>query len=84
MNSNIGIASKDLSVVEVTDTHIKNCNYGLVLLQKKPEFGPSVIIVNSSALIGSKVDMLIEKKSKVILDNKVIMGSKKNVGKMFY
>ncbi len=83
-NSNIGIASKDLSVVEVIDSKIENCNYGLVLLQKKPEFGPSEILLNNTPLLSSKVEMLIEKNSKVILNKTVIMGTKKNVADIFY
>ena len=33
-NANIGLASKDLSVVEVLNSKIESCNYGIVLLQK--------------------------------------------------
>ena len=35
--ANIGIASKDLSLVKINNSSISDCNYGLVLLQKKPE-----------------------------------------------
>lgn len=83
-NSNIGIASKDLSIVEVIDSKIENCNYGLVLLQKKPEFGPSEIQLKNTPLLNSKVEMLVEKNSKVIMNNTVIMGTKKNIGDIFY
>ena len=83
-SSNIGIASKDLSVVEVTDSKIETCNYGLVLLQKKPEFGPSVIILKNTPLLDSKIEMLIEKRSKVIVDGTEVIGTEKNVADMFY
>jgi len=83
-NSNIGIASKDLSVVEVINSKVETCNYGIVLLQKKPEFGPSIIILNNTPLLDSKKDMLIEKHSKVIVDGAEILGTEKNVGEIFY
>ncbi|MFK5856196.1 MAG: right-handed parallel beta-helix repeat-containing protein, partial [Bacteroidota bacterium] len=83
-NSNIGIASKDLSTVEVTNSKIETCNYGLVLLQKKPEFGPSTIFFKNSTILNSKVEMLIEKHSKVIAEGVEIKGKEKNVGEMFY
>jgi len=83
-SSNIGIASKDLSVVEVIDSKIDSCNYGLVLLQKKPEFGPSVIILRNTTISNSKTEMLIEKHSRVVVDGVEIIGTKKNVGEMFY
>ena len=83
-NSNIGVASKDLSVVEVINSKIESCNYGIVLLQKKPEFGPSVITLENTPLLDSKIEMLIEENSKVIVGDTVIMGTEKNVGKIFY
>ncbi len=82
--SNIGIASKDLSMVDVSNSIVKDCNYGIVLLQKKPEYGPSVIKLTNTQLVNSKVEMLIEKNSKVIVNDGVIMGTKKDVLKLFY
>lgn len=82
--ANIGFASKDLSVVEVIDSKVETCNYGIVLLQKKPEFGPSVMILKNTLLIDTKVEMLIEEGSKVDVDGKIIIGKEKNLSDVFY
>jgi hypothetical protein len=44
-NSNIGIASKDLSKVFIENIHLQNCQQGFVAYQKKAEFGGSLIDV---------------------------------------
>ena len=43
----IGVASKDLSIVELKNITLKNCNKGFAAYQKKPEFGPGTIKVKS-------------------------------------
>ncbi len=83
-NSNIGFASKDLSVVEVVDSKVESCNYGIVLLQKKSEFGPSSMILKNTIILNSKTDMLIEKNSRVDVDGKIIEGKEVNLSEIFY
>ena len=83
-NANIGMASKDLSVVEVINSEIKDCNYGLVLLQKKPEYGPATLILKNTKIIRPKTEMLIEVGSKVEIDGKVIEGDLKKLAEQFY
>ncbi len=82
--SNIGLASKDLSVVDVIDSKVENCNYGIVLLIKKPEFGPSIMTLQNTPLLNSKVEMLIEENSSVVVDGRIIMGKEKNLSEIFY
>lgn len=82
--SNIGLASKDLSLVEVENSNIELCNFGIVLLQKKPEFGPSTMILVNTSITDSKTKMLIEEGSSVLFDNKMIMGEEKNLSDEFY
>jgi hypothetical protein len=84
MNCNIGTASKDLSEVYLTKVTIKDSKFGLVLLQKKPEYGPALIKTEELKFINCENDFIIEKKSKVILEGKVIEGKKKKVAEMFY
>ncbi len=43
----IALASKDLSVLRVRDIQLRDCGQGFVAFQKKPEFGPGTIIVES-------------------------------------
>ncbi len=84
IRANIGIASKDLSVVKVDDSQIRDCNYGLVLLQKKPEYGPATMTLNNTEIINPKTRMLIEKGSTVTFDGKVIKGKMEKLADIFY
>ena len=83
-NANIGLASKDLSTLDVFDSKVEHCKYGVVLLQKKPEYGPASMVLSKVELVDLTTDLLIEKGSKVILNNRVIKGDKKKVAEMFY
>ena len=83
-SSGIGLASKDLSVVQADNCTISHCNYGIVLLQKKPEYGPSTLILNNTQLLNSKNRFLIEQGSIVIENNDTIKGTQKNVAELFY
>ncbi len=83
-HANIGLASKDLSSLEVDNSKVENCKYGLVLLQKKPEYGPATMQLNAVKITGAETPMLIEKGSKVIFNGKTIKGNKKKVAELFY
>ncbi len=83
-NSNIGLASKDLSSLKVSDSKINDCNYGAVLLQKKPEYGPASMILKNVIFNRPKTKWLIEKHSFIVNEGKKIEGDKKEVAKMFY
>lgn len=82
--ANIGIASKDLSTVIVESTKLKDCNYGIVLLKKKPEYGPAIMILKDVEFINAKTEKLIEEGSVVTENGKRIEGKIKNVADMFY
>ncbi len=84
LRSNIGIASKDLSVVDVEDSNVEYCNFGVVLLQKKPEFGPSQLILKNTIIKEYKTKMLIEEGSFVIVDNSRVDGTETNLSDEFY
>jgi len=83
-NCNIGIASKDLSTVEVFNSQITNCEYGLVAFQKKAEYGPASIITKKLRRKGITTPFLIERKSELDLNGRLITGKTKNVAKRFY
>jgi hypothetical protein len=83
-NCNIGIASKDLSMVEVFNSSVSHCKYGLVLLQKKPEYGPASMMLKNTKISDSEQKMLIELGSSVIIDGKLIPGDASEVAKLFY
>ncbi len=84
VRANIGIASKDLSGVRVDNSQIKDCNYGLVLLQKKPEYGPATMTLNKTQITNPKTRMLIETGSSVTFNGKVIKGTKEKLADIFY
>ena len=83
-NSNIAFASKDLSFLNITSSSMSNCNYGITIFQKKPEYGPATVKINKLKHTNINTLYLIEKKSKLILKDKTIFGNKKNVAKKFY
>ncbi len=82
--ANIGFASKDLSSMEVSNSKVDSCNYGIVLLQKKPEYGPATMNLKKVSIKNTSTNMLIEKGSKVIFNNRIIKGDRKKVAAMFY
>lgn len=66
----IGIASKDLSRVTITDLVMHNCNQGFAAYRKKPEFGGGIIDVKSYT--ATNVERLTQKddESKISLPQK--------------
>ena len=84
IRANIGLSSKDMSVVTINDSRLEDCNYGLVLLQKKPEYGPATLILNNTKINNARTRMLIERRSKVISDGITIQGTEKDLAKKFY
>jgi len=66
------------------DSKVIACNYGLVLLQKKPEYGPSIMILKNTFMLDLKVEMLIEDNCKVNVNDSTIYGKEKNLGEIFY
>ncbi len=81
---NIGAASKDLSLVDMQGVTISNCNYGLVALKKKPEYGPAVLKTKNIVLENCKKKYLIEKLSVLHLNGRKIEGVHKKVSELFY
>ena len=81
---NIGAASKDLSLVELEDVNIDGCYYGLVLLRKKPEYGPATLKTRKLKLTNCAIDDLVEKGSILYLNGRKREGTKEKVAEMFY
>ena len=83
-NSKIGIASKDNSYIDAKNCEIKNCVYGLVAFQKKPEYGAAKIITSNLKWNNIINIYLIEEKSFIKLNGRNKQGTEKNVAKLFY
>ncbi|MCK5063221.1 MAG: hypothetical protein KAR23_04775, partial [Candidatus Aenigmarchaeota archaeon] len=84
-NSQIAIASKDLSVIELDYVDIDSADIGLAAYQKKPEFGPSEIKVKNIYLINVTKERFIETASTLWIDDKMISGSEADAyGRLYY
>ena len=83
-NSNIAMASKDSSVINVTNMDISDCKMGLAVYMKKSEFGPAEINIDSFSFRGIDKVYLIEKGSKVTLDKINIKSNEKDVYVLLY
>ncbi|NOR86932.1 MAG: hypothetical protein GQ527_04935 [Bacteroidales bacterium] len=83
-NCNIGVASKDLSIVDMVNVTIEDSYYGLVALQKKPEYGPATLLSKKLVLKNCNIKHLIEKGSKLELNGRKITGTQEKVADLFY
>jgi len=81
---NIGVASKDKSLVEIKNGTIKDSQYGLVAYVKKKEYGSAIIRSSNCEISEVNVIHLIEEKSSLILNEQEIIGEEKNLQKLFY
>jgi len=79
----IGVASKDLSNISIEGIFVSNSEYGFAVYQKKPEFGPASIEA-FDAEVSSNNEYLVETKSKLLINNKIVLGSKKKVYEELY
>ncbi|MBU0763374.1 MAG: hypothetical protein KJ607_00915, partial [Bacteroidetes bacterium] len=84
INSNIALSSKDLSILKVCKTNAVNCNYGLIALIKKPEYGPAKI--STKEFVTEQIDTLhlIERGSELNLNGTVIYGDQDGLAGRFY
>lgn len=82
--TNIAIASKDLSRIDISNSQVLNSNFGYVIFRKKPEFGPAEIYSKKLKLKNVLTEHLVEKGSILYNDNTIIKGSNKKVANRFY
>ena len=72
IGSKIALASKDMSDVSLSDIKISDCKYGLIVFQKKSEFGASYILANNINVNNVERPYLVQKGSQLILDGENI------------
>ncbi|MDA8591359.1 DUF3365 domain-containing protein [Flavobacteriaceae bacterium] len=82
-NSEIAVAGKDLSIVDIKDFNVFNTKLGFTAFQKKPEFGPSDIKVINLKLEGVEIDYLIESSSSLFVEGKKIETSENVKDRMY-
>ncbi len=84
MNAEIGVTSKDNSIVSLKTIALKNNRIGVTLFQKKSEFGPAFIEIDDLDLESSELPYLVEVNSTLKVDGVNIAASKDNVKAMLY
>ena len=83
-NSNIGIASKDLSNVQIKDLEIRKSEIGLAVFQKKPEFGPANVNITKGTLYSCNVDYVLEDRSTLTFNNEKLEDTIINANSLIY
>tara|TARA_B110000902_G_scaffold26670_1_gene28987 strand:- start:3896 stop:6463 length:2568 start_codon:yes stop_codon:yes gene_type:complete len=82
-SSEIAIAGKDLSVIDAINIEIFNTKLGFTAFQKKPEYGPSKIMVKGITMTNTQTKYLIESASSLFVDSKKIEATQ-NVKERMY
>lgn len=65
LNTEIAVASKDLSTLNIDNVTLDNCKIGFTVYQKKPEFGPAFITVKKRVLNKVEIPYKIEDNSRI-------------------
>jgi hypothetical protein len=83
-DSNIGVASKDLSSATIDQLVISGGNMGMSVFQKKPEFGPGSIVAKNVAITGNKQPYLVEQGSTITVDGTAVASNAQGVKGSLY
>ncbi|MFC1991170.1 right-handed parallel beta-helix repeat-containing protein [Chloroflexota bacterium] len=83
-SSYLAIASKDSSWVSIDGAVISDCEIGLAVYQKKPEFGPSTITATAVKITGTSTTYLVEERSTLSENDRKIEASAKEVYRSLY
>ena len=71
-SAEIGVTSKDASIVEISNISIDNTNIGFTVFTKKNEYGSAKILAKKILLNNVEIPYLIENSSGMELDGRVI------------
>ena len=69
----------NIEIVFGENITINKSEIGVTAYQKKPEFGPASVKLNDSKITNTKKQILNEKKSKITFNNKIMVGTDKDV-----
>ena len=83
-NSEIAVASKDLSEISAESINISDCRIGYTVFQKKSEYGAAVIRVSGGRLINVELQYLLEENSALIVDGVSRNPDRTNVQDILY
>ena len=82
--SELGVVSKDFSVVKLDNINLNRVSLPLAVFQKKPEFGPAKLYLNNYFSKEFSEEYLIENQSKVIVNNISLKPNHKDVISFLY
>lgn len=80
----IGVVSKDLSKINLTNLSIIDTRLGISAFQKKSEYGVASIQISKLTLKNNELDYLIENRSSLIIDNVAVKTVSNNVIDQMY
>ena len=82
-NSEIAVACKDKSFLQLSNSLLQNNHLGFTAFQKKSEFGSATIEADSIQLMGNKIIHLIETRSSLSLNGEKMPTNDKVVEQMY-
>lgn len=80
----IGFASKDLSKVFARNCTIEDCNYGITVFKKKPEFGSASLEAYNLIMKNVSTEFLLEQGSRITIDSLELKADIENIADIFY
>ena len=83
-DTEIAVASKDLSEIELTQSKIQHSKIGLVAYQKKPEFGPADILAHALTLDDIERPLLLEQGSRIVIEGHNVPPAMQKVERILY
>jgi hypothetical protein len=84
IDSRIGMAAKDVSDGIFKNVQITNCEFGVAVFQKKPEYGPARLQLTDLTLERVKEKYLIEEGSRLIIDDEDRYYTHRSVKELLY
>ena len=83
-NGFIGIGSKDKSKTFIQEINLSNLNYGLAIYEKKSEYGPAIMISESTMFNSVDKNYILDRGSSLTLDGTIILGKEENLYETLY
>lgn len=83
-DTEIAVAGKDLSVIEIDGMEVANCKVGFALFQKKPEFDAAEIRVRGFSARQLSIPYLVETRSRLVIDGREIAPTHEKVEPLLY
>lgn len=83
-HAKICLASKDRSEVFLEDAVLSDCQMGIAVFQKKPEFGPASLIAKDVSIQRTKEPYLVEENSVCRINDQRIVPNRKKLAEVLY